>query len=57
MFNEGLINKIRSILYTSAKVLGDVNAVASGRPDKIIKRIGRRLAGKQTSKILNKVFR
>jgi hypothetical protein len=56
MLNEGLINKIRSILYTSAKVLGDVNAVVRG-PDKIVKRIGRRLAGKQTAKVLNKIFK
>lgn len=37
------INKIRSILYKSGKILGDVNAVQKG---KIGKRIERRLLGK-----------
>ncbi|MDI3409688.1 hypothetical protein QKW52_01455 [Bacillus sonorensis] len=37
------INKIRSFLYKSAKILGDVNAVKNGT---IGKRIARRAAGK-----------
>lgn len=39
------INKIRSFLYKSAKILGDVNAVKKGT---IGKRIARRAAGKAT---------
>lgn len=46
------ISKIRTILYTSAKVLGDVDAVANG---KVEKRVKRRLAGKLTGKIMNKI--
>ena len=52
----GLINTIRSAMYKSAKFLGDVNAVTRG-PNKIVKRIGRRLLGKQTQKVMNKIFR
>lgn len=48
------INKIRSFLYTLAKILGDVNAVRKG---KIGKRIGRRVAGKFTGRFLGKLFR
>lgn len=48
----GAISKIRSLLYGTAKVLGDVNAVAKG---KIGKRIKNRLLGKVTGKILKKL--
>lgn len=47
-----MINKIRKGLYTSAKVLGDVNAVKQG---KVIKRVERRIAGKISGNILRKV--
>lgn len=45
------INKIRKGLYTSAKVLGDVNAV---KKNKVGKRVKRRVAGKIAGKILKK---
>lgn len=45
------INKIRKALYTSAKVLGDVNAV---KKNKVGKRVQRRVAGKIAGKILKK---
>lgn len=48
------INNIRKILYTSAKFLGDINAVQKG---KIAQRIVRRTAGRSTGKILQKIFR
>jgi hypothetical protein len=48
------INKVRSGLYTSAKVLGDVNAV---QKNKVPQRIGRRIAGKITGRFLGSLFR
>jgi hypothetical protein len=48
------INKIRSILYGTAKILGDVNAVKKGT---IGKRIARRVVGKGTGKIMRKLFK
>ena len=48
------INKIRSALYFTAKILGDVNAVNKG---KIGTRILRRLAGKFTGRLMGKLFR
>lgn len=48
------INKLRSLLYGSAKFLGDVNAVKKG---KVGKRIARRAAGKMTGKFMNKLFK
>lgn len=51
------INKVRSGLYDTAKFLGDVQAVTSGDPKKVAKRAGRRIAGKQTGKLLGKLFK
>lgn len=48
------INKLRSGLYKTARVLGDVNAVKKG---KVGKRIARRVAGKQAGKFLGKLFK
>lgn len=48
------INKIRSLLYGTAKVLGDVNAVKKG---KVGKRIARRVAGKGTGRLMGKLFK
>ena len=42
-----MLNKIRTICYFLAKILGDVNAVNRG---KIGKRVVRRVVGKQISK-------
>ena len=51
------INKVRGWLYWTAKVLGDVQAVAHKNPGKAIpKRIGRRIAGKVTGRALGKLF-
>ncbi|WCQ99116.1 hypothetical protein [Paracoccus aestuarii] len=51
------INKFRGLLYTLAKLLGDVQAVRSPRKGAITRRIGRRLAGKATGRMLGKLFR
>ena len=48
------INKVRSVLYALAKLLGDVNAIQKG---KIATRVGRRLAGKLTGRLLGRLFR
>ena len=41
---------IRSLLYSVARLMGDVNAVKKG---KVRKRIGRRAAGKLTGRALS----
>jgi len=48
------INKIRSFLYKTSKILGDVNAVQKGT---IGKRIARRAAGKASGKLMKKIFK
>lgn len=48
----GKISKIRSLLYTAARVLGDVDAVAKGKAGK---RVKNRLLGKLSSKLLRKL--
>lgn len=39
-----MISKIRGLLYRSASVLGDVQAVSSGKPDRMVKRLIRKVA-------------
>lgn len=48
------ISKTRGILYFIAKILGDVQAVRNNR---IGRRIGWRVAGNLTSRILGGIFR
>ncbi|AMK72419.1 hypothetical protein Bsub01_04276 [Bacillus subtilis] len=48
------LNKIRSMLSKSAKILGDVNAAKN---DTLGKRIARRSAGKATNKLLRSLFK
>lgn len=48
------IGKARSLLYLTARILGDVNAVKRGT---VGKRIARRLAGKVTGRALGQIFR
>lgn len=43
------ISKIRKVLYTTAKILGDVDAVSSGK-------VGRRVKNRVKGKILGKLF-
>jgi hypothetical protein len=47
----GLLSKIRSKLYGTGKLLGDLNAVIKG---KIVKRIKNRILGKAAGKIIKK---
>lgn len=49
-----MINKTRSVLYKTARVLGDINAVLRG---KITQRLERRVAGKVVGRLFNKLFR
>ena len=51
------INKVRGYMYTTAKLLGDVQAIASGDPKKMAKRVGRRVVGKGTGRLLGWLFR
>lgn len=48
------LSKIRSLLYRTARLLGDVNAVRRGT---VGKRIVRRAAGRGTSRILRKLLK
>jgi len=51
------INKFRSYLYLTAKLLGDVQAVRSKKPGAVQKRIARRMAGKATGRFLGSLFK
>lgn len=48
----GKISKIRSLLYSTAKVLGDVDAVKKG---KVGKRVKKRVLGKIAGRLLGKL--
>jgi len=45
---------IRGLLYTVAKLMGDVNAVKKGT---VGKRVARRAVGKATGRTMGKLFR
>lgn len=45
---------MRGLLYKSARILGDINAVKKG---KVGRRVARRAAGKATGRALGKLFR
>jgi len=51
------INKTRGFLYNLAKLLGDISAIGSRRPGKVIKRITRRATGKATGRLFRKLFK
>lgn len=48
------ITKIRTFLYTTAKILGDIQAVKNGT---IKQRIGRRIVGRITGKMIGRLFK
>lgn len=48
------ISKIRSMLYRTARILGDVQAVRRGR---VGTRIGRRVVGRATGRLFGILFR
>lgn len=51
------LNKFRGVLYTVAKLLGDVQAVKSKRKGAVSRRIQRRLLGKLFGKTISKLVR
>jgi hypothetical protein len=51
------INQFRRVLYAVAKYLGDAQALTSKRKGAVWRRIGRRIAGKGTGRLLGKLFR
>jgi hypothetical protein len=46
--------KVRSLLYTLAKLLGDVNAIQKST---VGKRVQRRIAGEATGRAMRKLFK
>ena len=51
------MSKFRGYLYALAKLLGDAQAVTSNRSGSVSRRVGRRIAGKGTGRLLGKLFR
>ena len=52
------ISKLRTHLYAIARIAGDVQALTHRNPGRAIpKRVGRRLAGKLTGRLLASLFR
>lgn len=47
---------LRSLLYKSARILGDINAVQRG-PSAILKRAGRKVAARGIFSLLGKLFK
>jgi hypothetical protein len=52
--SRGVVATTRGILYTLARLMGDVNAVKKGT---VGKRIGRRFVGKMTGRGIGRLFR
>jgi len=48
---------VRSGTYKLGRFLGDLQALGSGSPKRISKRVGRRLVGRAIGKGLRKLFR
>lgn len=48
------VGKTRSLLYRSAALLGDFQAIRKGR---VLKRVARRAAGRATGRGLGRLFR
>ena len=52
------LSKFRSKLYALARIAGDVQAATHKKPAKAIpKRIGRRIAGKTTGRLIGFIFK
>ena len=49
-------SKTRGQLYQVAKLMGDINAVKSGSPQKMVKRVLRKQAGKMSARGMSSVF-
>jgi len=52
--NEMSINRSRSALYKLARILGDIQAVRTGR---VGRRVGRRIVGRATGRGIGRLFR
>ena len=50
------IHKTRGLLYRIARLLGDVQAISSGNPQKAAKRAARRVTGRATGRAMRKLF-
>ena len=50
------LNEVRSALYRSAQVIGDIEAASRG-PEAVARRVVRRLLGRATGRALRKLFR
>jgi len=46
------ISSIRSVLYKTGRILGDINAVKRG---KILQRVGRRVIGKGVGRVISRI--
>ncbi len=51
------VNKTRGFLYWLAKLLGDWQAVSSGDPKKMGKRVARRTTGKAVGRTMRKLLK
>ena len=51
------IGRVRHALYRSGSVLGDVEAVASGNPEKIVRRVGQHVFWRAFGKLGRGIFR
>ncbi len=51
------VNKTRGWLYKAARLLGDYQALSSGSPKKVTKRVGRRVTGRAAGRTLRKLFK
>lgn len=45
---------IKSLIYKALRISNDINAIKKG---KVKQRIGRRITGKATSRMMNKMFK
>jgi hypothetical protein len=50
------ISGVRGLLYTLARLLGDVSAIHRG-PKAVVKRLERRAVGRATGKLLGELFK
>jgi len=51
------VHKTRSLLYKAARLLGDYQAISSGSPKKMTKRVGHRVTGRVAARGLRKLFK
>ncbi|HKM17127.1 MAG TPA: hypothetical protein VJ064_02755 [Limnochordia bacterium] len=51
------IHKTRGLLYRIARLLGDVQAISSGSPQKVAKRAARRITGRATGRAMRRLFK